>query len=192
MRKTLLAVAMVGLIALAGMSDEGGGGDRQPKSAAVKRAIAKRDREVKKADAAHAAALADANKALLVELKKAKDAALGAKDLDEANAVAALVARVEREVRAEGGKQARGERLAVDPTEGAWIVPGGYRGTYRKDGAVRFSSWDRDGKWEAVGVQTIVQSEPDGSKTTITFAADGRHALWVLANGRVFTADLEQ
>lgn len=186
MSRTLLVLVFLGMAAVVGGAQDGGDGDKRPRSSAVRRATTKRDRAVEQADAAYRKAAADANKALLAELKKAKEAAITAKDLDEANAIVALIAETGQAVEQQaGGKGAKRIRLAVDPTKGTWVESSGVRGTYRNAGRVRFDTWNADGKWEVISSHTIAQHEPNGMRSTITFTADGRHALWVFSDGGV-------
>ena len=118
MRRTLLLIIVTGLVAFGAGAHAADDAKKLPKNAAVKRAIVKRDRALEQAEAAYRRAAAEANKALLVELKKAKDAAFGAKDQNEVNAVAALIEKTERDV-----STAAGVRAAVAEPEAKLETP---------------------------------------------------------------------
>lgn len=125
MRRTLLLLLIGwGMVALGGGAREADDAPKVPKSSTVRRALAKRDRVLDQAEAAYRKTAAEANKALLVGLKKAKDAAHQAKDLDEANAVAALIEKTEREL--EAPVAGKGRAMA-----GPWLISWSNGGTFR-------------------------------------------------------------
>ena len=164
MRRTLLLIVVTGLVALAAGAKAGGDGERIPKSSAVKRALEKRDRAVEQADAAYRKAVGEANKALLVELKKAKEAAFATKDENEVIAVSALVAKTEQQVKA----SARARASEVVPA-GAWWVhwAGGnpFRYEFSTDG-----SDVTDGRFKTVRMQ-----DDGGARTYWIDGPDGAH-----------------
>ena len=160
MTRRLALLFVVGAVAFGIGARQAEKARRLPKSSAVKRAVAKRDRAVEQAESAYLRAAGEANKALLVELKKAKAAALKAADLDEANAVAALIGETEK-----GGEQPRGESSSV---AGAWVI-----------------AWSRSGllTFEFSGDETqlrdphfrSVRSERAGDTRVYWLDAVGRH-----------------
>lgn len=188
MRWIILLVIVAAMITVEGSAQEAGGGESpRPKSNAAKQALLKRDRALEKADAGYRKSAAEAYKSSLVELKKAKDAAITVKNLEEANAVAAVIAETEQELERMDRKGHDRNRLAVDPTKGVWEHNAGPRGRYRADGTVRFDAWQGGGTWKVIDPHTIAQRDPYGA-CTITFSTDGRYSLWVYGPDKIWFA----
>lgn len=160
MKRMLPLLVLVGVVALGGGAQKERDGGNGPKSSAVKRALAKRDRALEQAEAAYRKTSADANKGLLVELKKAKDAALAAKDLDEATAVAALIVRTERELDA----PAAGKGAAM---AGVWLMSWG-------GGPFRYE-FNRDATAVTDGTFKTLKSERAGDARTYWLTGNHVH-----------------
>ena len=150
MTRTSLLLA-IALVAVGAAAQKGGDANKGPKSHIAKQAIVKRDKAVEKAEAAYRKAAADANKALLVELKKAKDAAFEAKDQHEVNAVAALIEQTERAVDIAG----KGTAMA-----GTWVI------TWSSGESYRYEVNDDATVLTPEGGSTTVKSRRDGNTRT--------------------------
>ena len=103
-------------------------------------------------------------------------------------AVTALVlAKREAEARYTQTSQGTNTEVSEFPLAGSEWLCGGVVVTYRRDGTVYATAWNTPQPYKVLDSRTVVQREPDGQTVTVTFAADGRAAMWVYESGKIAT-----
>ena len=166
------AHACIILLSIAAALFAADGPSDQPRSQAAVDAINALQAAKKRAQADYDAAIRTATARAVKALEQTKDAALVAKQLDEANRIAATIAEL---------KTGEGVPLQTRIAGSKWLMNDGRSVfTYNADGTVICPQWAEKvpGHWRVINSRTIEQKEPSGFNILITFDDDISAALW--------------